>query len=170
VLPLRLVLAALVLGAPAPPPSGAAAARLGARDAPVEMQARGGLSVDLKGQIGRARGDVVIRRADVTVCCDEAVAHYSGDRIERVECRGRVVILRPDGTRARADLAVFEASKDLVTLSGAARLRSAEADLAGETIVYDIARDVLDVKGDKSRFVFGPSALPPLDLGRRCPP
>lgn len=141
---------------------------------PVEMSARGGLEVDLKRHVGVAKGDVLIQRDDVMVCCDEAEARYQGDRIERVECRGRVVIVRPDGTRARADLAVFDASKDLVTLEGGARVRSPEADLAGEKIIYDIARDRLDVRGKKSRFRYAPpSADAPkeaLPLDRPCPP
>lgn len=136
----------------------------------VEMTAKGGLRIDLAKHIGIAKDDVVITREDITVCCDEATAHYSGDRVERVECRGRVVIVRPDGTRAKADLAVFDAAKDRVTLTGQAHLRSAEADLQGDRIVYDILNDKLDVAGERSRFRFSPQNMPPLDLGRACPP
>lgn len=136
---------------------------------PVEMTAQGGLQVDLKAQSGKAKGDVTIKREDIVVCCDEADAKLSGDRIERVECRGNVVIVRPDGTKARADLAVFDASADTVTLSGKARLVSTQADLTGEAIVYDIARDKLDVKGKGSKLRFAPADAK-LDLGRKCPP
>ena len=136
------------------------------------MTAKGGLKVDLEAKVGVATGDVTIRRKDVIVCCDTATAKYTGERIERVECRGRVAIVRPDGTRARADVAVFDATKDRITLTGKAKLRSAEADLEGSVIVYDIAADKLDVQGEQSRFAFrGASAQPPpLDLERTCPP
>lgn len=134
------------------------------------MTARGGLHVDLKAQTGKAKGDVVIRREDITVCCDEADARFSGDRVERVECRGNVVIVRPDGTKARADVAVFDAKADTVTLSGAARLISSDADLAGEAIIYDIAADKLEVKGKDSKLRFAPGEKSDVSLGRKCPP
>jgi lipopolysaccharide transport protein LptA len=144
--------------------------RLRGEGKPVEMTAKGRLQIDLEKHVGVATGDVVIRREDVTVCCDRAEARFSGDRVEWVECRGRVVIVRPDGTRARADAAVFDATKDQVTLSGRARVRSAEADLEGQEIVYDIAADKLDVAGGPSRFRFAHKDLPPFELDRACPP
>lgn len=132
------------------------------------MTAKGRLRVDLKRQLGIAERDVVIRRRDVIVCCDKAEAAYEGDQITRVECRGRVAIVRPDGTRARADAAVFEAKIDLLTLSGSARVRAPTADLVGEVITYDVARDVLEVSGGPSRFRFKPSE--PMADERPCPP
>ena len=111
---------------------------------------------------------MVIRRGEVFVCCDEAEASYTGQRVEEVTCRGRVVIVRPDGTRATADLAVFRADADRVTLKGGARVAAKEADLFGETIIYDIAKDRLRVHGSNSRFEFKPVERPP--LGRACPP
>jgi lipopolysaccharide transport protein LptA len=140
-----------------------------AADHPVEMSARGGLEVDLKAHRGKAKGEVVIRRGDVTVCCDEAEAEFEGDRIQRVECKGRVVIVRGDGTRARADLAVFDARADRVTLSGAAKLSSKEAALESESIVYDLKTDQLSAAGKQSRFRLDPSSKP-LELERACPP
>jgi lipopolysaccharide transport protein LptA len=125
---------------------------------PVEMTASGGLSIDLKRQVGIAKGDVSIKRDDVHVCCDEAEASYAANRIERVTCRGRVVIVRPDGTRATAALAVFNATEDTVTLTGEARVVTEGADLAGERIIYDIAKDKLEVEGGKSRFRYKPKA------------
>lgn len=144
--------------------------RLAGDGDPVEMTAKGGLQVDLEAKIGVAQGDVTIRRSDVLVCCDRAEAHYSGDRVERVECRGRVAIVRPDGTRAKADVAVFDATADRLTLTGRAKLRSAEADLEGAEIIYDIAADKLDVRGGESRFRFQPANLQPLAFDRPCPP
>lgn len=168
-------LLALVLAAPDAGPGEAAQpapSRLsgGARDRPVDMRARGGLRVDLKKQTGVAEGDVVIQRDDVTVCCDRAEALFSKNSIQRVECRGNVVVLRPDGTRARADVAVFDASADTVTLAGKAHVQSLEADLQGESIVYDIASDRLEVRGKKARVRYTPQPEPPLALGRTCPP
>lgn len=150
----------------AAPPAGGTRA---AHDRPVEMQSSGGLEVDLKRNVGVAKGDVVIRRDDVTVCCDEAEAHYRGNTIERVECRGRVVVVRADGTKAVADVAVFDARKEQVSLSGRARVRSESADVEGQLIVYDIRQDQLSVKGKDSRFRFRPPAAP-LELPRSCPP
>ncbi|MFO0725183.1 MAG: LptA/OstA family protein [Myxococcota bacterium] len=138
-------------------------------DRPVEMTAKGGLSVNLKAQTGHAKGDVVIRRDDVTVCCDEADATFADNKIQRVECRGRVVIVRPDGTWARADLAVFEAKSDQVTLTGGARVKSPEGTLEGEKIIYQISTDQLEVAGKQSRFHFVPKSSPG-EPERRCPP
>lgn len=146
----------------------AGGARAG-QERPVEMQSSGGLEVDLKRNVGVAKGDVVIRRDDVTVCCDEAEARYRGNTIERVECRGRVVVVRADGTKAIADVAVFDATKDQVSLSGRARVRSESADVEGQLIVYDIRQDQLSVKGKDSRFRFKPPSGA-LELPRSCPP
>ena len=136
---------------------------------PVEMTAKGGLWVDLKKQTGIAKGDVVVRRDDVTVCCDRAEATFMKNEVQRVECTGNVVIVRPDGTRAHADKAVFEASTDTVTLTGKARVTSTAADLEGESIVYDIATDKLEVQGSKARFRYKPEAEA-AEKGRPCPP
>lgn len=141
-----------------------------AEQRPVEMRSSGGLEVDLKRSVGIAKGDVVIQRDDVIVCCDEAEAHYTGQHIDRVECRGRVVVVRADGTRAVADVAVFDATKEVVSLSGKARVRSESADVEGQLIVYDIRADQLSVKGKKSRFRFQPPASEGLALPRTCPP
>jgi len=137
---------------------------------PVEMTAKGGLKIDLEKRIGYAETDVVIKRADVTVCCDKAVAKYTKNRIQSVECKGRVIILRPDGTVARADRAIFQADKDKVKLSGTAKVRSEDTELEGDEIVYDIAQDKLKVRGSNSRFRFVPKNLPAMKLERQCPP
>ncbi|MEQ8981549.1 MAG: hypothetical protein RL846_26625, partial [Deltaproteobacteria bacterium] len=55
----------------------AAPAQRLADDRPVQMRSTGGLEIDLEKKVGRARGDVVIEREDVVVCCDEAEAKYS---------------------------------------------------------------------------------------------
>ncbi|MBI2376004.1 MAG: hypothetical protein HYV07_18570 [Deltaproteobacteria bacterium] len=144
------------------------AARLARDSEPVEMSAEGRLRVDLKNHRGTAEKNVVIRRRDVIVCCDRAEATYDGDRIQRVECRGRVVIARPDGTRARADVAVFEASEDKLTLKGKARVRAPSADLEGDTITYDVREDQLEVTGGPSRFRFKPKDT--FVDERPCPP
>ena len=143
---------------------------LDAKQLPVEMTAKGGLKIDLEKKIGYAKHDVVIKRADVTVCCDAATARYSRDRIESVECRGRVVIVRPDGTVARADRAVFQADQDKLRLTGLAKLRSEDTELEGDEIVYDILKDKLIVEGRNSRFRFVPQDLPTMKLERTCPP
>jgi lipopolysaccharide transport protein LptA len=121
---------------------------------PMTMTSTGGLDVDLNRNVGIARGDVVIRRSDVLVCCDRAEAHYKGDQIEQVTCRGDVVIIRPDGTQAFSDVAVFRAVEDRLTLIGRAQVIGQETHLAGDRIVYDIGKDRLVSEGKKSRFDF----------------
>ncbi|MCK6547685.1 hypothetical protein L6R52_17675 [Myxococcota bacterium] len=153
-----VVALALASAEPAAEPASPARDRVITDQKPVEMTASGGLTIDLKRQVGIAKGDVSIKRDDVHVCCDEAEASYAANRIERVTCRGRVVIVRPDGTRATAALAVFVASEDKVTLTGEARVVTEGADLAGERIIYDIAKDKLEVEGGKSRFRYKPKA------------
>lgn len=151
----------------APPPS---AADLGKDPQPVVMTARGGIQVDLKRRVGVAHDDVVISRDDVTVCCDRAEAVYDKDKIRKVTCTGRVVIVRPDGTKASAHEALFEAVANRVTLQGGAKVWSKDAHLTGARIVYDIGLDTLSVVGGDSRFSFDPKgSKPPTDL-RACPP
>ena len=144
--------------------------RLGTGDLPVEMTSKGSLKIDLEKRIGHAENDVVIRRADIIVCCDRATAKYAKDRIESVECMGRVVIVRPDGTVAQANRAVFKADQDRVKLSGLAKVRSEDTLLEGDEIVYDIGKDKLEVRGANSRFRFVPKDLPEMKLERKCPP
>jgi lipopolysaccharide transport protein LptA len=155
------MLLCLLVGAP---PQG----RLQVEGEPVELSSKGGIAIDLSKNVGIAKDDVVIRRKDVTVCCDEAEASYAGGKIERVTCRGRVVIVRPDGTRASAGLAVYSAGEDTVTLTGRPKVFAKDAHLVGETIVYDIGKDKLEVAGKRSKFSFAPSKKAP-EL-RACPP
>lgn len=166
--------AILALSLFAQSPQSPSNAQLAPDTRPVEMTSRGGLSIDLKQKIGIAKVDVLIKRDDVLVCCDEAEARYLANKIERVTCKGRVVIVRPDGTRATAGIAVFIASEDKVTLTGDAHVVSELADLQGEKIVYDIKNDRLEVEGQKSRFKYTPgtAVLPATDpkAQRPCPP
>jgi lipopolysaccharide transport protein LptA len=143
--------------------------RIQANSRPVEMSSSGGLSIDMKRQVGFTKGDVVIKRDDVLVCCDEAEAKYAGSKIERITCRGRVVIIRPDGTRATANLAVFEAAADKVTLTGEAHVVKEDSAITGSRIIYDIGRDHLEVDGSRSTVKFkqpGKDEIP----SRPCPP
>lgn len=142
----------------------------GAEQGPVRMSAQGGIQVDLKRRVGVAKGDVVIRRADVTVCCDEAEAEYEADRIRKVTCRGDVVIRRPDGTVAVAHEAIFEADASALTLSGDAKVYTKDARLSGARIVYDIKNDALQVAGGgPSRFAFDPKGTELPQGLRPCP-
>ena len=136
---------------------------------PIEMTAAGGIELDLERQRGTARTDVVIRRGDVTVCCDEARADYRGGRIVRLACHGRVVIRRADGTRAVADEAEYVAAQDALTLKGRVRLEAREATVSGTRLVYDIRRDRLNVVGEKSRFAFTPAPSTVRPPVRPCP-
>jgi lipopolysaccharide transport protein LptA len=102
------------------------------------------------------------------VCCDEAEASYAGGKIEQVTCRGRVVIVRPDGTRASAGVAIYRAAEDTVTLTGQPNVFAKDAHLSGETIVYDIGKDKLEVAGKRSKFSFVPANKAP--AMRACPP
>lgn len=159
---------------PAQPAPREAKSRIQTEGRPVEMTSTGGLSIDLKKQTGFAKGDVIIKRDDILVCCDAAEAKYSGNQIERVTCRGRVVIVRPDGTRATADVAVYTAVEDRVTLTGGAHVVTQDTDLKGDKIVYDIARDHVEVEGGKgarSQFKFRQAeAKMGGVLDRPCPP
>ena len=151
------------LGVPSDP------VRVDASAVSVEMTAAGGIELDLERQIGKARTDVIVRRGDVTVCCDEARADYRGGRIVRLACRGRVVIRRADGIRATADEAVYVASRDALTLSGRVWLDTKDATLSGTRLVYDIRRDRLHVVGAKSRFAWTPGLSTARRSVRPCP-
>lgn len=155
----------LALGLAAPGPLG----KLKKDDRPVHMRAKGGIQVDLKRRVGVATNDVVISRDDVTVCCDRAEAVYDEQRIRKVTCTGRVVIVRPDGTKAAADAAIFEADANAVTLKGRARVWTTDARLTGKRIVYDIGADTISVVGGESRFAFDPKGKTPPSNLRACP-
>lgn len=154
---------ALLIAAP-----GGAADRLAKDRQPVQMYAEGGIQVDLERRVGVATKDVVIWRDDITVCCDRAEAEYDERQIRKVTCSGRVVIVRPDGTQAAADLAVFEAKVNAVTLEGGAKVWTKDARLSGARIVYDIGKDKLSVVGGSSRFAFDPKGKAPPRGLRRC--
>lgn len=138
------------------------------RHSPIEMQADGGLTVDVKNRRGRAEGNVVIRGSGLTVCCDRAEAVYGAGRLTSVSCQGRVVIRRGDGVRVTASQADFQAVQNRLVLTGGASVWRPDGRLVGARIEYDLTTDRLVVTGPGSTFRFDPSLrIPPLD--RPCP-
>lgn len=129
--------------------------------APIEMSSDGGIRIDLRRRTGTAEGHVVIRRRDLVVCCDRAVARYGSDRISEVTCRGNVVIHRADGMRIMAAQARFVADRERLVLTGGVRVWREEGYLSGQRIEFDLARDRLDVRGPGSTLVLAEGATPP---------
>ncbi len=155
------VVVAVCDGAGAPPDRDA--------QAPIEMTADGNLTIDMVKRIGRARGNVIIRRRDFVVCCDEAEARYGAKTIEKVSCRGNVVIHTVGPTRITAGWAEFRVAADRLVLRGGVVVWRPRGRLTGRRIEYDLSAERLDVSGPGSSLVFSPDggALPA--AARSCP-
>ena len=128
------------------------------RNQPVEITADGGLVVDLRRGLGRARGNVVIRRPDLVVCCREAEASYASGRVTSFSCRGDVIINLQHGGRITAAQAEFRATAERLTLSGDVVVDRAEGRLSGPKLEYDIREDRLQMSGPGSALRLTPEA------------
>ena len=126
-------------------------------DVPLEMTADGGLIFDLVRRIGRAEGNVIVRRHDMVVCCDRAEAKLKNARIDSVRCEGDAVIRRLDGTRITADHVQYDAAHNLLTLTGRVVAQRADGELAGAKMVYRLDQDRLEVTGPRSTLRFIPA-------------
>lgn len=125
-------------------------------DAPIEMTADGGLTIDFDRQTGRAEGNVVIRRTDMIVCCDRADARFNRGRIAQVRCEGDVVINRVDGTRITAEALQFEAVHHRLVLTGRVVAQRPDGQLTGARMVYRLDKDELQVSGPGSTLRLRP--------------
>ncbi|MEL7369018.1 MAG: LptA/OstA family protein [Myxococcota bacterium] len=135
---------------------------------PVEISAKGGMSVDLEKGLGRAEGDVVIRRRDLVVCCDRAEAVYAKGQIRAVACRGNVVIRRTDGTRIVAEQVNFQPGRKRLALSGRVKVWRSDGQLTGDRMTYALDTGRLEVRGARSTLKLTPDGDPP-PAAPKCP-
>jgi len=99
--------------------------------------------VVLSGNVDIAQGDLRLRAARTTV------AYTDGDslRIQRMDATGGVLVTR-GGESARADVAVYDFNKRIITMVGNVRLNRANGDnLNGGRIVIDLNSGVSSAVG-----------------------
>ena len=137
------------------------------RPIPVEMTADEGLVVDLAKGTGLARGNVVLRRGDLVVCCDRAEARYGKAGIDRIACRGRVIVRHGEQTLISAQTIEFQVASNRLLLRGQVDVWRKEGRLRGNKMVFDIDSERLEVSGAQSRLIWAPTVLPP--ARRSCP-
>lgn len=149
-LPVRLLIAALLLLVAAPlsaaPPSG----RPDRSQMPITVNADH-LQADNKGKKAVFSGRVVSRQQEVTIYSDRLEVYYGeqSEEVDRIIAVGNVRIVQTDrvGTGGHA---VYETKAGKITLTGSPRVTRGSDTIAGNVITYyiDEERSVVDGGGD----------------------
>jgi lipopolysaccharide export system protein LptA len=98
------------------------------------------------------RGSVIARQRDIAIYADsiEAIMVNEGKGIERVIASGNVKVQQ--GPRvANCQRAVFHNHEQKVLLTGDPKVWEGENMISGEEIVFDIAQNLVEVKGGLNR-------------------
>jgi len=128
-------------------------ARLGFfnKKAPVDVVADSMEGLE-KGKIIVFKGNVVAKQVDLSIFCDTLTAYLNEDssEIERAHATGNVKIVKQDRIASAKD-AFFDNTKGEITLKGDAVAYAGADRVSGETVVYYINEDRLQVLGEKDK-------------------
>ncbi len=99
------------------------------------------------------RGDVMLRRGDLTITADKVTLHRKEGHLERAVAEGkpaRFTQKPPEGEvlQARAHTIEYLPLTEELRLSGAAELRRGKDRFTGEQIIYYVATGRVEAKGD----------------------
>ncbi|MBI5529220.1 MAG: hypothetical protein HY897_23085 [Deltaproteobacteria bacterium] len=114
------------------------------------------LKVFHKEHYGMFTGNVVADRGDVRLHCVELRAEYDGKgQVERLTCSGNVRVLmgRKEATGAQA---VFENTKDVITISGEPALRDGEDFMRGKLVIFNLVEDTVQVDEPRGKVTAKP--------------
>jgi lipopolysaccharide export system protein LptA len=110
------------------------------------------LKIFHKERYGMFSGHVVADRRDVQLHCDELRAEYDEKGlVERLICNGnvRVVMGRKE---AQGRKAVMSNVEELITITGDPSLKDGEDFMQGEVVVFDLARDTVQVEKPRGKY------------------
>ncbi len=89
-------------------------------------------------------GDVVAE-GDFNLCADKLLVHYSeGDRIERIEALGNVIIAE-QGRRAKGNNAVYDSAAKTLVITGDAVAKQCDDEVRGESITMYLESNNIEV-------------------------
>lgn len=114
------------------------------------------LKVFHKEHYGLFTGNVVADRGDVQLYCQELRTEYDEKgQVERLICAGkvRVVMGQKETTGAKA---VFENTRDLITVSGDPVLKDGDDYMRGELVIFNLADDTVQVDKPRGKVTMKP--------------
>jgi lipopolysaccharide export system protein LptA len=105
-----------------------------------------------KGKIIVFKGNVVAKQVDLSIFCETLTAYLNEDssEIERAHATGNVKIVKQDRIATAKD-AFFDNPKGEITLKGDVVAYTGADKVSGETVVYYINEDRLQVLGEKDK-------------------
>ena len=129
------------------------------RKQPIDLEAESA-SYDQNTGISVYQGNVIVTQGSMYLAADKATVYFRDNQFVKMEAAGtptrfryRPSLDRPeiDGTGRKVSYDVKAAE---VTVSGSARLIQGGDVMTGETIVYDLNKDIVKVEGGKGRIKF----------------
>lgn len=139
------------------------------RDQPIQVESDSAQRDD-RGDILIYEGSVRIDQGTMRIDADRVTVHFTNGEVERVVSEGKPAVYRqqqkPDSAPvdARARQIDYLMAKDLVVLTGAARVEQEGSVLEGERITYNVAQEQIQARGDETnrriRMVIPPKQQP----------
>ncbi|MDP6413316.1 MAG: lipopolysaccharide transport periplasmic protein LptA, partial [Arenicellales bacterium] len=99
------------------------------------------------------RGNVSIKQGTIRIIADELELFYQGEQLEKAIARGNPAVFRqrpdqkPQDVIGQSKIIELDEINNIVTFIDQATIRQGRDAISGETIVYDMARDKMKVRG-----------------------
>ncbi|MCK5920769.1 MAG: lipopolysaccharide transport periplasmic protein LptA, partial [Methylococcales bacterium] len=99
------------------------------------------------------RGNVSIKQGTIRIIADEVELYYQGEQLEKAIARGNPAVFRqrpekkPQDVIGQSKIIELDEINNIVTFIHQATIRQGRDAISGETIVYDMARDKMKVRG-----------------------
>ena len=99
------------------------------------------------------RGNVSIKQGTIRIIADELELFYRGEQLEKAIARGNPAVFRqrpdqkPQDVIGQSKIIELDEINNIVTFIDQATVRQGRDAISGETIVYDMARDKMKVRG-----------------------
>lgn len=115
------------------------------------------VEIDEKQGISKYEGNVKLTRGDMSITADTMTAYKNSKELQRVLAVGNPVHFKRNATetqkeiRGQAQKLEFDAIKDTVVLSDNAKLWQDQNEFSGNTIKYNIAKELVTASGGSSK-------------------
>ena len=99
------------------------------------------------------RGNVSIKQGTIRIIADEVELYYHDEQLEKAIARGNPAVFRqrpdqkPQDVIGQSKIIELDEINNIVTFIGQATIRQGRDAVSGDTIVYDMARDKMNVRG-----------------------
>ena len=99
------------------------------------------------------RGNVSIKQGTIRIIADEVELYYHDEQLEKAIARGNPAVFRQRPDQKLQDviglskIIELDEINNIVTFIGQATIRQGRDAVSGDTIVYDMARDKMNVRG-----------------------